>query len=107
MKNQENYLRIKATYDDFGAPIFPEGQFLEDEFDVWSIGKEPSKIEILTHVDGLEFEESHDKCNWLEIENLQIPYLYFDDLIKNKTASGRFKDLADIEQLTKIDKKKD
>jgi hypothetical protein len=41
-----------------------------------------------------------------EIEKLKVPYIDFDDLIKNKTASGRFKDLADIEQLSKNNKHK-
>jgi hypothetical protein len=30
-----------------------------------------------------------------------VPYINFDDLLKNKKASGRYKDLADIEQLKK------
>ena len=103
-KSKENYLKIKKAYEGFGAPIFAENQFLKSEFDVWSIGREPNKIEILTHVDGLEFKESLEKCSWFDLDQLKIPYIYFDDLIKNKTASGRFKDLADIEQLSKIKK---
>jgi hypothetical protein len=37
----------------------------------------------------------------LKIQNLKIPYINYDDLLKNKEASGRYKDLADIEQLKK------
>lgn len=105
-KSKDNYLKIKKTYNDFGAPMFSESHFLETELDVWSIGKEPSKIEILTNVDGLEFNESFKNCNWFDLEKIKIPYIYFDDLIKNKLASGRYKDLADIEQLSKIKKDK-
>ncbi len=65
------------------------------------MGNEPRKIEILTHVDGLFFEESKKNCNWFELEKIKIPYIDFDDLIKNKKASGRYKDLADIEELKK------
>ena len=100
-KSKDNYLKIKKAYNDFGAPMFPESHFLETELDVWSIGKEPSKIEILTNVHGLEFDESFKNCNWFDLEKIKIPYIYFDDLIKNKLATGRYKDLADVEQLKK------
>lgn len=100
-KTSENYKKLEQVYSDFGAPIFPYEEFLNDKFDVWSIGIEPTKIEILTHVDGLEFKESFKNCNWFEIDKIKVPYIYFDDLIKNKLASGRHKDLADVEQLSK------
>ncbi len=97
----ENYFKLKEAYKDFGAPIFPIDDFSSEKFDVWSIGIEPRKIEILTKVSGLQFEHSIKNCNWLEIEKITVPYIDFDDLIKNKTASGRLKDLLDIEQLNK------
>lgn len=105
-KTPENYFRLKNTYEEFGAPIFSKKDFEADNYDVWSIGVSPRKIEILTHVDGLTFAESKKKCEWLDIDNLhprhiKVPYIEFSDLIKNKTASGRLKDLADIEQLKK------
>ena len=62
---------------------------------------EPTKIEILTHVDGLNFLESYKNCKFLNTQNFQVPYINYDDLLKNKEASGRYKDLADIEQLKK------
>jgi hypothetical protein len=103
-KTDENYTKLHYTYNDFGAPIFPVEDFESEKFDVWSIGVEPRKIEILTKVSGLNFNESIKNCNWLELEKFKVPYIDFDDLIKNKTATGRFKDLADIEQLRIIKK---
>lgn len=100
----DNYRKLKLVYQDYCAPIFSEEDFESDKFDVWSIGVEPRKIEILTKVDGLIFEESKSHCKWFELEKIKIPYIDFDDLIKNKLASGRYKDLADIEQLKKIKK---
>lgn len=101
----ENYYRLKKAYQDFGAPIFSIEDFDSEKFDVWSIGVEPRKIEILTKVSGLQFIETFKNCNWLKLEKCNVPYIDFDDLIKNKTASGRLKDLADIEQLNKLNKK--
>ena len=97
----ENYSKLQKTYKEFGAPIFSAEDFESEKFDVWSIGVEPRKIEILTKVSGLQFDESLRNCNWLEIEKFKVPYIDFDDLIKNKLATGRYKDLADIEQLKK------
>ncbi len=100
----ENYYNLKKVYQDFGAPIFSIEDFDSEKFDVWGIGVEPRKIEILTKVSGLQFTETFKNCNWLELDKCKVPYIDFEDLIKNKKASGRLKDLADIEQLNKLNK---
>ncbi len=100
-KTDDNYHKLVKVYSDFGAPIFPIFEFKNEKFDVWSIGIEPTKIEILTHVDGLNFHESILYCNYFTIQDIKIPCINYDDLLKNKFSSGRFKDLADIEQLKK------
>ncbi len=100
-KTPENYYKLQKVYSNFGAPIFPFEEFLNDKFDVWGIGAEPSKIEVLTHVDGLIFDESFLNCIYYDLEKFRVPYIDLEDLIKNKKASGRFKDFADIEQLNK------
>lgn len=103
-RTDDNYQKIKKVYLDFSAPIFPEEEFSNHKFNVWGIGIEPSKIEIVTQVDGLSFDESFKNRKYFKVDKLQIPYIDFEDLIKNKTASGRYKDLADIEQLKKLKK---
>ncbi|MFN3753094.1 DUF6036 family nucleotidyltransferase [Flavobacterium sp.] len=100
----ENYNKLQKVYRDFGAPIFSIEDFENEKIDVWSIGVEPRKIEILTKVTGLQFVESVKKCNWLELEKIKVPYIDLEDLMKNKKATGRLKDLADIEQLKKKNK---
>jgi hypothetical protein len=100
-RTEDNYQKLRKVYFDFSAPIFPQEQFSNHKFNVWGIGVEPTKIEIVTQVDGLIFEESFKKKNFFKVDKLQIPYIDFEDLIKNKQASGRYKDLADIEQLNK------
>ncbi len=105
-KSSQNYIKLKNVYSDFDVPIFSENDFNSEKFDVWSIGKEPIKIEILTDVIGLVFDESFKNCNWFELEKFKVPFIDFEDLIKTKMASGRYKDLADIEQLEKLKKNK-
>ena len=100
-QTNENYNKLKLVYTNFGAPIFSIEDFESDTFDVWSIGLEPRKIEILTKVSGLEFKESKKNCIYLNFEKFKIPYIDFEDLMKNKMATGRLKNLADVEQLMK------
>lgn len=102
LKTKENYNKLEKVYGDFGAPIFSEYDFINDNYDVWSIGSEPNKIEIITAIKGLIFNESRKLCVWFELDKIKIPFIDFDDLIKTKTATGRYKDLADIEQLKKL-----
>jgi len=100
-QSEENYFKLKRVYKEFGAPIFSLEEFFSDTFDVWSMGVEPRKIEILTKVSGLNFLESKSHCNWIHEENFKVPYIDFEDLMKNKLASGRLKDLLDFQQLNK------
>lgn len=100
-QNEENYSKLKKVYEEFGAPIFSLEEFFSDKFDVWSMGVEPRKIEVLTKVSGLNFIESKSHCDWIKEKDFKVPYIDFEDLMKNKLASGRLKDLLDYQQLNK------
>lgn len=75
-QTSENYNKLRKVYLDFGAPIFSEEEFNSEKIDVWSIGVEPRKIEILTKVTGLQFNESLKNCNWLELEKIKVTYRF-------------------------------
>jgi hypothetical protein len=62
----------------------------------------PDKIEFLTHISGLKFDDAIKKCDHLSIENCEIPFLGYEDLVTNKISAGRLKDLADVEELKKV-----
>jgi hypothetical protein len=100
-RTSQNYLLLKKVYVEFGAPIFSEEEFLSADYDVWSIGVEPRKIEILTRLSGIAFQDAYKNRLILEIKDIEVPYINFKDLIQNKKASGRLKDLLDIEELNK------
>ena len=59
----------------------------------------PVRIEVMTAVTGLNFKETFDVSQLYEENGLQIRFINIDDLIKAKRASGRFRDLDDIEHL--------
>lgn len=65
----------------------------------------PYKVEFLTHIAGLKFEEAYQHCEYLELDKRMIPFLGLEDLIINKLLTGRLKDQADVEELRKIYKK--
>lgn len=101
-KSEENYNKLQKVYSDFIAPMFSKEDFLSEDFNVWSMGKEPVKIEIITDIIGLVFQISIQNCKWYELNDIKVPFIDLEDLIKTKKESGRPKDIADIEQLKKM-----
>jgi hypothetical protein len=66
---------------------------------VFRIGVPPLQIDILTDVSGLEFEKCYSKRTFAEIDGIKVDIISLRDLRKNKRASGRHKDLDDLENL--------
>ncbi|MCY7422782.1 MAG: hypothetical protein LH478_13695 [Chitinophagaceae bacterium] len=99
-KTEENYQRLKVAYHLFGVPVFTQEEFFDDRIDVWGIGIEPNKIEVLNTIKGVEFDEAYAACKNFIQNNVEIKYIHLKHLLLAKEAAGRFKDKADIEQLT-------
>lgn len=59
-KTEANYKKIVKAFNAFGMPVFDMtmDSFMGETSDVWSFGREPVKIEILTNVKGLDFDEA-------------------------------------------------
>lgn len=66
---------------------------------VFQIGVEPSRIDILTSVSGVEFDVAWHNRLVVTIDGMDIPVIGRNDLVVNKRASGRPKDIADAETL--------
>jgi predicted nucleotidyltransferase len=103
-KTSGNYQRLKKAFNLFGAPIFSEEDFLGNQFDVWGIGMEPNRIEVLNKIKGIEFSEAYPLCKTFIQNNIEVKYIHLNHLIQVKEAAGRFKDKADIEELKKRNK---
>jgi len=100
MPDPKNALLVLQALEDFGAPIGDLSlEDLRKEGIVFQIGVAPQRIDILTSVDGLEFEDAFAKSEVVDIEGMAIHVLSVPDLIKNKRSTGRTKDLADAEAL--------
>jgi hypothetical protein len=64
------------------------------------MGYEPMRLEILNEIDGVSFRECYTHRQTAKVGALEINVIGLPQLLKNKRASGRLKDLADIEALT-------
>ena len=101
-RTENNYSKLVEAFQEFKMPIYDmtKDNFLSHpNWDVFKFGRKPVAIDIMINIKGLDFEESFRNSVLMEIEGMSIRTLQLDDLIKAKKASGRFKDLDDIDQL--------
>lgn len=88
----------------FGAPLHDLTKAdLEREGTVFQIGVAPRRIDIITSASGLRFDEAFVNSLAVDIEGIEVHIPSVADLIRNKRASGRTKDLADAEALEQLD----
>ena len=102
-KTLDNYQRLRRAFLEFGMPVFDmtEKRFLNDpNVDVFTYGKPPSSIDIMIEVKGMDFNECYENSVFFEEDGLQIRTIHFNNLINAKKASGRAKDMDDLENLT-------
>jgi len=100
MPSPENAEAVLRALTRFGAPVHSlTRQDLQTEGTIFQIGVAPRRIDIITGVSGLEFEDAFKHSIPVDIEGIRVHIPSIDDLIRNKRASGRTKDLADAEAL--------
>lgn len=102
-KSGNNYSKITKAFRDFGMSLFDmtEIRFMSDEHNVWSFGRDPVRIDLMTEVKGLDFTEAFESASFYTEDGVTFRYLHIKNLIDAKKASGRHRDLNDIEQLGK------
>ena len=93
----ENARRALAALRRFGAPLADLGERdLTTPGTVFQIGVAPRRIDLLTSIDGVTFDDAWRSRLETELEGLRVPVLSREDFVRNKRALGRPKDLADI-----------
>ena len=99
--NSEKVFRALA---EFGAPM---GELDKSDFElpgtVFQIGEAPYRIDILTAIDGVMFDEAYEARGTVEIAEISIPVISKHHLILNKTTVGRPQDLVDVQLLKRIE----
>ena len=103
MPSPQNADAILRALHHFGAPLHNlTKEDLQKEGTIFQIGVAPRRIDIITTASGIGFEETFKRSLSVDIEGIELHIPSLDDLIRNKRASGRTKDLADAEALESL-----
>ncbi len=98
-----NVGRVLAALSDFGFDdLGISAHDLLEPGRVVQLGHAPNRIDILTSISGVDFESAWQTRVHTFIDDQQVTLLGFDELLRNKRASGRQKDLADVEKLLSV-----
>lgn len=95
--NAERLIAALADFG-FGAIGLTAADFTEPGA-VIQLGYPPLRIDLLTSLDGVPFEEAYEGRVEIDVDGRPIPVIGRDALIANKRATGRHQDLADVERL--------
>ncbi|RLB57509.1 MAG: hypothetical protein DRJ42_00225 [Deltaproteobacteria bacterium] len=96
----ENAARLLAALRDFGfGAVAPSVEELATKDKVFMLGEKPYRIDVLTTISGVEFSDAWRDRVFLDLEMGRIPTIDRQSFIRNKRASGRPKDLADLAML--------
>ena len=96
--------KVYRVLADFGAPLHDlTVDDLATPGMVFQIGVEPSRIDILTAITGVAFDDAWENRLFVELDDIKLNVIGRDDLIVNKRACGRPKDIADAETLDPTD----
>jgi hypothetical protein len=94
--------RVWGALLGFGAPVESMGvtrHDLETPGIVVQVGLPPRRIDLMTAITGVEFSEAWDSHVSHRVGALNVPFIGRRELVRNKRAAGRLKDLADLEAL--------
>ena len=101
----ENAANLMRALTKFGAPLHDISEAdLSSEGVVFQIGNSPRRIDIMTNISGVKFEQAYANKTTISIEGIEVPVISLEDLIANKRASARTQDLADVEKLESVKK---
>lgn len=96
----ENASKIVKALDQFGFGSLgvKASDFIEPD-QMLQLGYPPGRIDILTTLPGVEFSECYPARTAIDIEGVLVAFIDLENLKKNKRATGRHQDLADLENL--------
>lgn len=95
-----NVRKLLKALKDFGfgsLELKPEDFSNPD--DVIQLGYPPNRIDLITEIKGVDFESCYDQKVETQIDGIKVSFIDLENLKKNKKATGRHQDLADLENL--------
>jgi len=103
----ENAMRVWEALLRFGAPLGALGISERDvrtPGTVLQFGVMPNRIDLMTSISGLDrFADAWERRVMTELGDVAVPVLSLEDLRATKRASGRKRDLLDLEMLDELD----
>jgi hypothetical protein len=98
--HDQNATRLVDVLRQFGfdVPELNKSLFQKPKH-VVRMGVPPVRLEILSSIDGVDFQDCYPRREIAEIDGVQVDIICLADLKKNKRASGRHQDLTDLEKL--------
>lgn len=96
----QNAALILKCVNDFGFSSYglTQSDFTK-QGNVIQLGYPPLRIDLLTEIDGVKFENCYENRKEVIIDDLHVNFIGYEDLLKNKKESGRPRDLDDIDNL--------
>ena len=96
----ENANRIVTVLQEFGfPPDTVSTEMITDGEKIIRMGFEPMRLELFTRIPGIEFSGCYERRDQVKVGRMMVPFISLEDLKINKLASGRPKDLQDLEEL--------
>lgn len=97
-ENANNLIHALEAFG-FGSLGLKSEDFVTPD-QIIQLGYPPNRIDLLTTIDGVNFEICYPLRVEVMIDNIVVNFIDLDNLKKNKRASGRMQDLADLENLS-------
>lgn len=101
-KDDENIDKVLISLEEFGVPFALDKKDLQKKDNVIQIGIVPNRIDILTDIDGVNFEDAWENRHIKQLGDINANILDIHDIIKNKSATQRPKDQLDLIELYKL-----
>ena len=96
--NSENAKKLVEVLKEFGFGEV-EADVFQKEKQIIRMGTPPLRIELLTSISGVRFGECYGRRSNAEVDGVEVSLIGLEDLKMNKAASGRYKDMDDLEHL--------
>ena len=100
--DEKNLKKLQKALREFGTPEIDMSLFKEKGY-VFRMGRSPIQIDIINNATGIDISECYLRRNVITVDGIDISLISKNDLIKNKKASGRNRDLADMDNLLGVD----
>ena len=98
--SEENAERLLKAINQFGfGSVGLTKEDFQQNDQVVQLGVAPNRLDLMTHISGVTFADAWDSREFGDIGGLRVPFISREILKRNKAASGRMQDLADLEHL--------